>query len=367
MQYLIYIFWLLFANCSEKSASFIEKSYDDSFFISETNSDELKILSYNVQNLYNSEDDGTPSDFSFLPKNHPQKIDYCQKHANNIKKCIDLDWTEEKYNNKLSQISRVIKNQGSLPEIFTVVEIENEQVTKDLADVIGYKNYLSTHNNHFRSQNSALMFNDKKISLQEFYEIKALPSKPQSRNILVANFRIKNKNVTLGVYVNHWMAQGADFDFRRESARVLMAEVKKNEAKYLNYHYILAGDFNCLDTEINKLLKNELSETFKIDLESQNQPEIKNKNPEGSYFDFYEKKWLKLDGAFLSANLHDKSGIEADIKSFKIPFFKFMQGDYKFKESGKEIKIPQKFDHFTDELDEAGFSDHLPTVFKIKI
>lgn len=72
----------------------------------------LAVAFYNVENLFDTLDDPSRLDDDFTPGGKQ-------------------GWTEERYQTKLTNLSRVIDAMGS-PELIGVAEIENEQVLQDL-------------------------------------------------------------------------------------------------------------------------------------------------------------------------------------------------------------------------------------------
>ena len=94
---------------------------NDSFYNVPVESNEIKIMGYNVQNLFDAEHDDGKEDFQFLPKSSPFK-----KNCGGAKLlsalapfdlCTDTDWTVEKVSWKIEQIKFAIDSQGDLPDI----------------------------------------------------------------------------------------------------------------------------------------------------------------------------------------------------------------------------------------------------------
>ena len=76
---------------------------------------EYTVVSYNVENLFDTVDDPKIPDEEFLPESEKK-------------------WDNERYQKKLNDIARVISevNPKELPEIVGLVEIENQTVLEDL-------------------------------------------------------------------------------------------------------------------------------------------------------------------------------------------------------------------------------------------
>ncbi len=132
--------WLILVGLN----TFSQKGWASSSFSS------IKIMTYNVENLFDTEDDPTHEDSTFLPlkmkanlKNHAQ---HCQtlKKTSWVQECLNLDWNSQTLSLKLSQIAKVIRSvdQGRGPDVILFQEIENERVLKQLRDqFLGELNY----------------------------------------------------------------------------------------------------------------------------------------------------------------------------------------------------------------------------------
>ena len=121
------------------------------------------IVSYNVENLFDTFDDAVKKDDEFTP--------------NGKKK-----WTEKRFNEKINHIAKVLCsiNKNELPEIIGLYEIENDYVLKALLkqDCLAKGNYKIVHEESpdFRGIDVALLFREdafkylshKKIKLNGF-------------------------------------------------------------------------------------------------------------------------------------------------------------------------------------------------------
>src|SRR6266542_1970418 len=79
---------------------------------------EIRIMSYNTENLFDTYDDPLTSDEDFTPTGR-------------------MHWTNEKYHHKLLNIYKVIAGVGGWqpPEVIGLVEIENRKVLNDLLTI----------------------------------------------------------------------------------------------------------------------------------------------------------------------------------------------------------------------------------------
>ena len=91
---------------------------------------EYTVVSYNVENLFDTVDDPKIPDEEFLPASEKK-------------------WDNEKYQKKLTDIAEVISevNQKELPEVVGLVEVENQTVLDDLINIgkLKGRNYAIIH------------------------------------------------------------------------------------------------------------------------------------------------------------------------------------------------------------------------------
>jgi hypothetical protein len=91
---------------------------------------EFTVLFYNVENLFDTEDDPVSNDDEFLPSGSRR-------------------WTASRYNKKLAAIARAVTAAGrwELPAIVGLCEVENEKVVRDLAygTILSAGNYGIVH------------------------------------------------------------------------------------------------------------------------------------------------------------------------------------------------------------------------------
>ncbi|MBF1390174.1 MAG: endonuclease/exonuclease/phosphatase, partial [Porphyromonas sp.] len=106
----------------------------------------LRVMSYNVENFFDTEDDPTHDDASFLPTG--------EQH-----------WTHARYQTKIQHIAEVISTVGgeAFPDLIALMEIENATVLSDLlhrtalGEKAGYR-HIITHGEDKRGINVALLY-----------------------------------------------------------------------------------------------------------------------------------------------------------------------------------------------------------------
>jgi endonuclease/exonuclease/phosphatase family metal-dependent hydrolase len=95
----------------------------------------LTIMTYNVENLFDTTHDADRDDFTYLPlalkKTLPDQAENCKKMGSPgfIKECLELDWSEAVLNTKLTRLSdSILAVNGVGPDILLVQEVENQNV-----------------------------------------------------------------------------------------------------------------------------------------------------------------------------------------------------------------------------------------------
>jgi hypothetical protein len=366
-----------------------------------TSPNEIKIASYNVQNLFDDKHDHGKNDYEFLPLEDPAKV-YCDDPTIIIpprrSRCLSVDWTKDLIKVKLGQIRRVLEGQGNLPELLAVQEIENDKVAKQLADELGYSKFVITNGPDHRGIEVALFFNEGKIRYEGHREFKLKFTKPEfaakpTRNVLAVYFRLQgiSTRITkkmLAVYVNHWPSQAAPGLKRFRVAEQVLAEVKKDQRKYGSYfHAIVTGDFNTTDSDIPHPFHNSLANPgdakslldvhelyFQDSVKKRDLDQMWKYMPRGTYFYGEDFVWNRFDRFFISKNLANDSEVEAVLTSYRIvaPEFattRFIDRRYSHSHTYASIVygVPRAYDFKGCTARGAGFSDHFPVVMKVKL
>jgi len=176
----------------------------------------LKIASYNVENLFDLQKDGTEYR-EYVPYRH--------------------NWNQKTFKKKLINTAEVICDVNA--DIIGLQEVENKHVLKLLQKTLRkigchYKYLAITHKKHSAIQIAVLS----KIPIVNVKEI-VVNRKLGFRPILEVKFRVDNH--PFFVYVNHWKAKSSPESYRIRSAKVLRDRLKSLPKES---EYILLGDFN---------------------------------------------------------------------------------------------------------------------------
>jgi predicted extracellular nuclease len=153
---------------------------------------QLTIAFYNLENLFDTQDDPAINDEDFLPSG-----------AN--------EWTDAKKNVKMSNLARVINQLGDEdgPEILGVCEVENRGVLEELAQnkLLKKKGYGIVHidSKDERGIDCALLYKKKRFTplYSQSFPIKLPDSGDKTRDVLLVKGIVDGKN-DLTLLVNHW-------------------------------------------------------------------------------------------------------------------------------------------------------------------
>lgn len=343
----------------------------DSFFVQHTQDQQVRIMSYNVNNLFDAQHDDGSFDFTFLPIDYPGKAEQCEtiKQDHYKKQCLETDWTDEKLAKKIDQIVRVIASHGTRPDILALQEIENENVISILAKAAGYSEYVVTEYGSHRGIDVAILFNTKKLAVVDEAFVKT-----SGRDPYRVQFRHLITNERFFVYVNHWLAQSAPAKYRKTTALALAKDYEHLNQKYPGVKVIALGDFNVTDEEEDEVLYSTiLDSTWKnhlVDVHTvarSKYPTLKKYFPDGSYYYSWRNKWRRFDRFFISQSFLKGAKATVDLTSYRVIYSEFITGklNYKVNKDDPEsdeilVRYPLKYNFLDDPKYPLGFSDHLP-------
>ena len=319
----------------------------------------MTLMSYNVENLFDTLDDKNKEDEAYMPVKAKEKS-ACKKVTNPYyrKQCETTDWTEKKLAQKLSNIKEVVSSYPKEPDFLAVIEVENDRVLKMLGEKLGYSHFASTHSPDERGVDVALFYTPSKdvsfVSSEEL-EIKEGMNKP-TRNILITHFKVKKND--LFIFVNHWPSQGAPTAVRLTVAKAFMAKVNELKKKFPKASMIATGDFNTLDREwpqpFAPLLENIFKDTRTL---------LEKDQYHGSYFYGRDMTWNLLDRFFVTEDIYKNKESKSEVWA---PEFARGVYEYTYKDSiyygSRIIGTPKRFDHKAKNLKKMGYSDHFPIV-----
>jgi predicted extracellular nuclease len=356
MKIYIVIFFLVVIGhmgFSQSDSSSIEspillEGFDDSF----RGNAAIRVMFYNLENLFDTYDDTLKNDESFLPQG-------------------DHHWSNYKYYQKSNNLGRVILSVGGWEgvEIIGLCEVENLKVLKDLTQKTALKNtnykILHKESPDKRGIDVALLYRSDKITIDTVQYINVFLGKDQrpTRDILFATVHTSN-NAKLHVFVNHWPSryggQMRSDPKRKMAARVVRDYVDSIMLTEPKANILLMGDFNDEpeNGSIHDVLRARNDSTFKDTTELYNlMSPIHGNN--GTHK--YQGNWGVLDQFMVSQWLF-KGQNELKIIDgplvFRAPFL-----------MTKESKYPgeKPFRTYVGFKYNGGYSDHLPIFVDLQL
>ena len=309
----------------------------------------LTVVFYNVENLFDTENNSGSNDGEFTPKSEKM-------------------WTEGRYHKKLEDISKVLSsvNKNELPEIIGLCEIENRKVLDDLVktNLLARGKYEIVHfeSPDFRGIDCALIYRP-----DEFTVIKSTPvpvafaDDPEytTRDILYVKGETNNRE-EFHIFVNHWPSRIGGLE-QTEPKRIALARILKSKidsVQNLNRkaNIIVIGDMNDepSNKSLNEVLEAKSPEVKNAELVNLMYPDHKNKK--GSYN--YRGNWNMLDNIIVTSGLLDNKGFQIVEKQG----FVFSETWMEFKDKNNGITPNRTYggpNYY------GGVSDHFPVFIQL--
>ncbi|MEM6264161.1 MAG: endonuclease/exonuclease/phosphatase family protein [Bacteroidota bacterium] len=313
----------------------------------------ISVSFYNVENLFDTEDDPLTADEDFTPDGK-------------------YNWTNKKYGIKLENIAKVIESMDA--DIIGLAEVENRKVLEDLVDqeLIRRKKYQIVHaeSRDPRGIDVALLYNPEAFQYVRHKTVRPrFPKEPgyRTRDILVV------EGMTKGAYrvyfaVNHWPSRRGgqeETEERRLSAarslKVLSDSIHREHRNRVNM--VLMGDFN--DDPDDKSITWALGawKTYpKLRDDGFYNPMFYLHKPEEYGTLTYKGKW----------NLFDQFIVSEDLTKADNPLTYVMESAQVYRPQwiqvgfGRSREAPRRA-IFRGEFVKEGFSDHFPIMMKLKV
>jgi predicted extracellular nuclease len=314
----------------------------------------VKIASYNVENLFDLNYNGT---------------EYSEYIPNTVWR-----WDAKTYRKKLINLTKVIKDIN--PDIIALTEIESDLALKDLQAMLTRQGVYFKYRAIADKKNTSV-----RVAILSRYPLQTrelvVSQSRAYRNILEAKVIIEDK--PLYIFVNHWKSKSGPESKRIPYAKTLM---KRLEQLPENSDYILAGDFNEHYEEHKSFIKkrkhndtegitgiNHILKTIDEKGELYTQEKV---DKEGSYNLWMElpakERWTHifrgqkeaLDHIIISPSLADTKEshyIEGSFKAFAPDYLLHKKKPYRWQRSRSRPL------HHTGK----GYSDHLPIVAEFYI
>jgi exonuclease III len=307
---------------------------------------EIKIMTYNLENLFDTEDDPLKNDETYLPiaKKKSETIrKKCleAKKSHWVKQCLEGNWTKLKVRKKMHRLSMVINSYR--PDILFVQEVENINILKELNDShLGFTHVILLEGEDSRGIDSGILTNLEIQSDAKIYSQKTKRWRKDTRGILEVTVLLPDRS-PLTLYAVHFPSQGSPSKARENGLKVL--QKISNNNKNLK---IAAGDFNIIKEEdflYSKILKDKWQVSHKLGC----------KKCKGTYYYHPKRSWSFFDVFLFSEGFKDNSNWYIDVSSIEV----FNTIDIQ----NTKFKTPARFN---DGIDKNGVSDHWPLVVSLK-
>ncbi|MCU4175201.1 endonuclease/exonuclease/phosphatase family protein [Carboxylicivirga sp. N1Y90] len=315
------------------------------FLLSSQNKHEkdYSILFYNVENLFDCDNDSLTNDDEFTP------TDY--KH-----------WTPYRFYQKVNGISKVIlsANAWNPPQIIGLCEIENTYALKQLIYHSGLNNqsyrYIHFDSPDKRGIDVALLYRSKYFAPIESYPINCsnTESSYYTRDILYCK-GVMLQSDTLHIFVNHWPSKRGG-ELASEKKRIVVAEriAEKVDSIYhtdIKAKIIVMGDFNAtMNAESLHSLITHQNLCSILQVKS-----ISNKPIAGSHK--YQGEWSLIDHILISEGLANSQSLKFEHEIIQFNYLLEEDKSYSGFKPRRTYAGPRYI---------GGVSDHLPVILKVK-
>jgi hypothetical protein len=310
----------------------------------------VRLMFYNVENLFDISDDTLKDDDDFLPGGL-------------------MRWNLTRYNKKITSLYKTIVAAGEWepPALIGFCEVENRKVLEDLV----YGTYLSKYKYGIIHEESpdqrgidvCLIYRKECAEVIDYrYWIPALKKSEAftTRSVLYARFLIRKD--TVHIIVNHWPSRRGGV-LAMEGLRMKVAAMVREKADSImkkstaGARIIIMGDFNSTpdDDEMKSLVSKSESGTFLVNL-------VEGIAAEGMGTYRYMGVWEMIDQIIVSDKLLNCSnGLFTGVLNLKVfkPDFLMI----------KDSKYPgySPLSTYRGYKYQGGFSDHLPVLLDLMV
>jgi endonuclease/exonuclease/phosphatase family metal-dependent hydrolase len=302
----------------------------------------LKVMQYNIENLFDTVHDEGKEDWTYLPLPTKNTIPAFNEKCAALNtefyrnECLNLDWNNGIVAKKIQNLARAIKSydsSGQGPDVLVLEEIENKNVLNQLVTQglagLGYKTQILIEGEDKRGVDVAIISKYPYKSANR-YPVILDGQTLKTRGILEVILNVNGKDIA--VFANHWPSQANPTAQRLASAKLLASLVQKSTAEMA----IALGDFNTVAGEASTVFAPIAS---MIDAEIEARKVNSQLHPGTHYF---RGNWSSLDRIFIKIS----GKVSPDYNTFQI-----MNRDFLL--YGKK---PNRFNTTTGD----GYSDHLP-------
>jgi predicted extracellular nuclease len=315
----------------------------------------FRIMFYNVENLFDTEDDPEIDDQEFLPSS-------------------DKEWNLSRYRDKLSKLAWVIGEAGgdTLPILVGLAEIENRNTLEELISTapLAGQDYGIIHRESpdKRGIDVALLYRANYFTpLTSNFLRLSFPTDTslRSRDILYCKGRLASGD-TLYVFVNHWPSRSSgeveSRPLRLAAAQAVKASIDSIMGSDPGADIVVMGDLNDEPQDLSVISGLQAELSFEIVQASKLYDltiRLKDGFPGGTYK--YKGTWNLLDHMVVSGSLMDTLR-NFYVKTADIHVF----ANSRILEEDKQNMGQQPFRTYWGNNFHGGYSDHLPIYLDLR-
>lgn len=322
---------------------------------------EFWVMSYNVENLFDTEDDPSKADEDFLPEG-------------------SYHWTKTRYYTKLMQVATVLSSARDglySPDLIGLVEVESPRCLEDLlrlqTRLSEEYSYLITEGADRRGIDVALLYRRSAFQLLAWEQIDLQPPGAESlatRPLLHALGRLPTGD-SLHIFVCHFPSRRGGTrhsqPYRDHAASLLAARCQpllEQAAEGAHCHILILGDFNGSPDEAptRRILgASPYPAAGAVEAAPEKlyylQPRQGEGEPPGSYC--YQGIWSYLDQILASASLlgQEAKGLRYLPHSSRVVFFPWLGEQEK-----ERSDFPRPRRSYLGTYYHGGYSDHYPVL-----
>jgi len=309
----------------------------------------VRVMFYNVENLFDTQNDSLTNDDDFLPRGV-------------------MRWNSKRYTKKINSVYKAIIAAGEWnpPDIVGFCEVENRKVLEDLI----FSTYLSKHNYGIVHEESpdirgidvCLIYRKDFVSILDYqYWIpEGINKIYSSRSVLYVGCKVAGD--TIHLIVNHWPSRrgGVLAGERLRAGICRMIRMKADSITLCGStdpKFIIMGDFNCTpeDNVMQSLVNSSLSKTSDRSALLVNLTGLYSASGTGTYR--YMGTWEMIDQIIVSKSLlNGRSGLYTRPDLFRI----FNPGFLLKKDPVYPGLSP--YSTYRGYRYQGGYSDHLPVI-----
>jgi predicted extracellular nuclease len=313
----------------------------------------FRLMEYNVENLFDCEDDSLTQDNEFLPEGSHH-------------------WNQHRYYDKLNKIGKVIAatSPTQWPDLVVLCEVENDRVIEDLTQHSPLRNahyrFFITHSQDVRGIDVALLYQRdtfKPLSQRSIRLPRSMKGGRPTRDILHVTGLLFSGD-TLDLFACHMPSRAGgkkvSEPYRRLAASILKQQVDSVMAQRQTPNILLTGDFN--DYPQCASLQRDLGAARPqgVPQETKLYNLMDGRKGEGTYR--YQGEWGILDQLIVNGHLlQPDSSLHTTYEQAQILKFPFLLVE------DKKYGGFQPFRTYLGPRYLGGYSDHLPVLLELEL